>query len=385
MDLDKEKQMEELCEEIDIILSVKDYISDVEINNFLQTFNLISENELREKLTALTGNENYINNKKSVNNYEGEDEGSKNKLYVCNDNDVSNEEKILDEEKQEIEEITYVDKSLNNTMDESHEEETVEQALLKPKDRQEIDNNVIDKFNKEEIKEILDVDDEETEEIVEVVDIDNIEDLTVIRGECKYGQLSVEWDWPKNVKKVLVAYRFDRFPEGPKDNSSFKSIISREKSAKSGFFTVDKAEAGDYYFSVFVLIECDGKQFFSKGQRRLITNRKPADIYYKFKINRTLFGKMKAAQIILSTDELNVELPQTVLVAKKGNIPMFKSEGEVIYTIDYQTLNNGRELLINIPIDYIGNNLYVKLFFLDDSNNKIYRIVCPTKENLYIK
>lgn len=372
---EKERELKELTEEIEIILSVKEDISPVEISNLLNKFSLLSEYDIRKKIEGLTGDHTYIQEFIKKVNEETSNVPTKpheNKSIIDLDNTGipklnENEEKLLDEEfKEGKSEIDYLDSDIKKESDK--EAESIEKEKIKPSN--EIDNH----------KESL----VETSRKI-IFDEENIPEVSFIKAEIKYGQLSFEWGWPEGIDNVLLCYRMDKYPVGTTDSSASQILISRKANLKTGVYTIQKVIEGNYYFAIYTFVEQEGRRLFSSGQKRLVVNKAPSEIFYEIKMKKSLFGKLKGAELALYTKGKEINLPQFVLIGRLANIPLQKSDGEEIFTTDYQTLSKNQGINIQLPIEKIEKNMYVKLFFLDDSNSKVYRIVSPAKEKLHMK
>ncbi|WP_368491023.1 hypothetical protein [Clostridium sp. BJN0013] len=334
MEEKKQRELEELSDEVDIILSYKDTISTEEINNFVNKFSLLSEYEIREKIKELTGDSLYIQ--------ESDDKAIEEKQYE-------------DIKKIEIMESTEEDlKPHNNASQDSEAKSMSENEPF---------------YNTPE----------------EVFDINNIPEVSFVKAEVKYGQLSLEWGWPRGINKVMLCYRMDRFPSGYKDSSAHQILIEKKDPSSAGDYIMDRVVEGNYYFSIYTLVECGGKMIFSQGQRRLVINKIPQEIFYEIKIRRNILGKLKSAELILSTDKKEINVPPLVLIGRVGNMPLQKSQGETLVTTDYQTFTKNERLSFPISTDSIGRNMYAKLFFVEDINSKMYRIISPAKNKLYFK
>lgn len=334
MEEKKQRELEELSDEVDIILSYKDTISTEEINNFVNKFSLLSEYEIREKIKELTGDSLYIQE---------------------SDGKAIEEKQYEDIKKIEVMESTEEDlKPHNNASQDSEAKSMSENELF---------------YNTPE----------------EVFDINNIPEVSFVRAEVKYGQLSLEWGWPRGINKVMLCYRMDKFSLSSKDSSAHHILIEREAGSSEGDYTMDRVVEGNYYFSIYTLVEHGKKMIFSQGQRRLVVNKIPEEIFYEIKIKRNILGKLKTAELVLSTDKKEINVPPLVLIGRAGNMPLQKSQGENLITTDYETLIKDESLSFTIPTDSIGRNMYVKLFFIEDVNSKMYRIISPAKDKLYFK
>lgn len=349
MDEKKQCQLEELVDELEIILSVKNVISKEEINNFIQKFNYLSEHDIRLKISEITKDNSYINN-------------------------IEDTQQFILPNNLEYEHAQYMD---------------TEQA----------DNINSNSYEENENKQVNDIDIEQEEEKEDLInpiiqleqkktysfDENNIPEVPFIRGEIKYGQLSLEWGWPEEVDEVLICYRMDMFPKGPRDLAAVQCEIKKHQDEKMGSYIISKVSGGDFYFCVYTKVNFGSKACYSQGQKRLVVNREPSEIFYEIKMKRSIFGKLKSSEIVLWTKEKEVNLPQLMVVGKIGNMPLQKSDGETILNIDCEVINKDKLVTIGLPNDNIRGNMYVKLFFFDDANSKLFRIVSPAKERLYFK
>ncbi|MBC2580435.1 hypothetical protein [Clostridium sp. DJ247] len=389
---EKQRELEELTDEVDIILSVKDNISQEEIHNFVNKFSLLSEYDIREKIEEITGDhvytQEFINkvNEDTSNITIGIKDSFKNEHINSETRDDPKsdnyEDHLITEESKEEKD----NKNNNYDQDIQKESDKIREAA-------KIEHSQVHNSNfTEKVLEQAELEHESNESLeqiqnIEVItfDKDNIPEVSFVKAELKYGQLSLEWGWPAGINKILLCYRMDRFPVGSTDSCASQILIKRENGLEIGDYTVNKVIEGNYYFCIYTLVEYQGKILFSEGQRRLVVNKVPEEIFYEVKRKRNLLGKLKVLELTLSTSSKEINLPQLVLIGRIGNMPLQKSDGESLFSTDYQTLTKDKTISFNLPIENIGKNTYVKLFFLDDSNSKVYRIISPAKESLYFK
>lgn len=345
----KEKAISELEDEIDVVLSIKDEVTQDEIDNFKEAFPMLTEEEIRKQISKLTQNEKYIEE------YSGEVDDVKE--YKIGESNIITKQEELD-----LEDTIRIDSNKIKT------------AISKP-------NHDI------KIKEVIEENevefDEKEEEYLEPGRLP--ENIKVIRGEVKYNQLSIDWDWPYGVKEVLVLYRNDKFPAKPNDSSAVKITVEKNYGETVGQFTIHKVKEENYYFCVFPVIKAGDEVSYLEGKKRLIVSKEPSEVFYNLKVKKRLLGGIKAVSIIFRTSAEEVNLVPTVLVAKKGNLPVFKSDGEEIYKFDYIKLGKDEFVEVEMPIDIIKKNTYVKLFLEDEGNSSLFRILPPGKKELYLK
>ncbi|NMM63670.1 hypothetical protein HBE96_13505 [Clostridium sp. P21] len=385
----KEQELQELSEEIEIILSIKDDISKEEICNFKSKFSLLSEYDIRKKISEITKNNIYLEEFEEVDIDEKIEDDNEIK-DIHNDTDVINKQENsitnlvvtneINENENGNESFKENESNENGNENESFKESEISKENENPKETVE-QEETIDENSKQNIKIVY----EDNKKSVEIVNEEDIPEVSFVKADIKYGQLSLEWGWNEKIDKVLICYRMDKFPTSPKDSAAFQVVVTKEDCREKGNYIINKVNEGNYYFSIYVMMECNGKTLFSKAQRRLVTNKEPVEIFYEIKIKKSLFGKVKSAEVILSTNEKEINLPQLVLIGKFGNIPIQKSDGEAVLNIDYDSITGEDLLSFDIPIENLSKNMYVKLFFVDDSNSKLYRIISPSKENLHFK
>ncbi|WP_027623022.1 hypothetical protein [Clostridium lundense] len=350
MDEKKQCQLEELADELEIILSVKNVISKEEINNFIQKFNYLSEHDIRLKISEVTKDNSYISNIEDT------------QQFILPSN------------------LEY---EYNQHMDTTQDENNSNVDEINSNDYEKIESKQVNDIECEEdlINPVIQLEKKKTYSF----DENNIPEVSFIRGEIKYGQLSLEWGWPEEVDEVFICYKMDMFPKGPRDLAAVQYEIKRHGDEKVGSYIINKVSGGDFYFYVYTKVNFENKTCYSKGQKRLVVNREPSEIFYEIKIKRSIFGKLKSSEIMLWTKEKEMNLPQLIVVGKVGNMPLQKSDGGTILNIDCEVISKDNSMVIELPNDNIRGNMYVKLFFFDDANSKLFRIVSPAKERLYFK
>lgn len=444
----KEKAISELKSEIDVVLSIKDDITQDEIDNFKEEFPMLTEGEIRDEISKLSQDENYvkeyskkIDDIKEVKTEDALQELDDIKIYKIGDKFKEidklkeNEEEIDDvkifnignsiEESDEVKEYILGKKSENENIDLGNtirfDGEKVKEAVLKyrneeisseSKNSEDIEINdailisaikdVEESFGIDKLKIEDKIDVDEVKVMDEMVSPEQIEEeeekyeepeepgrlpenIKVIRGEVRYNQLSIDWDWPYGVHKVLILYRNDKFPLKVNDSGAVKLTVEKKYGESVGQFTIRKVKEENYYFSVFPIIEKDGEVTYLEGKKRLVVSKAPSEVFYNIKVRRRLFGEIKSVSVIFSTSAAEANIPPTVLVAKRGNIPVFKSDGEEIYKIDYIKIDRDETAEVEIPLDVIKRDMYVKLFLEDEGNSSLFRIIPPHKKKLYFK
>ncbi|MGH4138180.1 hypothetical protein [Clostridium sp.] len=339
----KHTEINDLVEEIEIILSIKDEISDEEINNFVDSFTSLTESEVREKIAEITDDDEYLIDEVKI-----EEQLDEKQINIQN-------------KASEETEITEIETIIEHSQ--IKKEQQVEQISM---------------YKIEESK-------EKSKPTVEALNA-LLTDIVAIAGEVKHNQLFLQWQWPEKANRVKVVYRGDSFSKSAEDSSAIASVIKREKDEVAGIFVIDKIVEGNYYFTIYVMTEINGQSFYSTGKRRLMVNRMPIEIYYDLKIKRSLLGKLKSAEIIFSMDgDDEIKLPAITAIGKRGNMPIQKSDGDDMCTFNGVVITKNKLSVFDFPIEAIQNNMYIKLFVMNDKESARYRIISPAREKLYFK
>ncbi|MFL0252485.1 hypothetical protein ACJDT4_18905 [Clostridium neuense] len=343
----KEKVIEELKDEIDVVLSIKDEITEDEINNFKEEFPMLTETEIRKEISKLTQNEKYI-------------EQNSEEIDDVKEYKIGKKRNSEDQENADLDDTIRIDSI------------KIKDAISNIKSEENLNEDIKPK----EIK----------EPEVEYIEPGRLpENIKVIRGEVKYNQLSIDWDWPYGVNRMLVLYRNDKFPTKADDSSAVKIIVDKSYGEAVGQFIIHKVKEENYYFCVFPVLEVNGEVTYLEGKKRLVVSKAPSEVFYRLKVKKSLFGSVKAVSVLFSTSAEEINMPPTVLVSKKASIPVLKSDGEEIYKFDYIKLSKDETAEVEVPVDLIRKNTYIKLFFDDERNGSMFRIIPPEKRELYFK
>lgn len=357
----REKAINELNDEIEVVLSVKDEVTEEEISNFKEEFPMLKEEDIRKAISKITGDAKYIDDfseeKEEVKLHEAE-EKEEIKVYSLKN----------DEEKEEY--------NLGDTI--SFDRSKLKEALKSLESASELG-----------IKETENNSAEEKPKVVEAAKHYEYkgkpENIKVIRGEVKYSQLSIDWDWPYGVEKVLILYRNDKFPTKISDSGAVRLIVERNYGELVGQYSIHKVKEENYYFCVFPMLEENGDIIYLDGRKRLVVCKEPAEVFYNIKVKKSLFGAVKAVKIIFSSTAKEINIPPTVLISKRGSIPVFKADGEELCNFDFIKLSKDETAEIELPLEAVKKNMYVKLFLEDEGNSSMFRIIPPEKKQLYFK
>lgn len=214
----------------------------------------------------------------------------------------------------------------------------------------------------------------------------SIDDVSHLKGYINSGRLYLEWEWPAGAQQVVILYNNTGFSKSPDDNIAVKKVFSRNQYLRNSAFIIHSIEAKDYYFTVFVAAsrgEKEEKPLYSTGREYLIANSGHMELYYDIRLEKNFIGKTRAAELRLFTRDNSFKMPEAVLVKKRQNLPLRKTDG--IPILDIQPMEIfATPAVIKIPSKEIGKGAYVKLFFADDTQSQRFRIMSPAKAKLQI-
>ncbi|MEK7989371.1 MAG: zinc ribbon domain-containing protein [Thiotrichaceae bacterium] len=218
-----------------------------------------------------------------------------------------------------------------------------------------------------------------------VTSIDGVQNL---QGSIRYQQLYLEWNWPSGAKKAVVAYRHDTYPKSATDDNATIYIIGlQEYKAKGEAFVIKQAQTQQYYFSVFIIADNTKNTLYSEAQHCLINNAGSQEIYYEIRLHKRWFGlgKVYKAVLLLTALDKSVDIPSLILVKKANNLPLRRTDGQIIYTIKKNTVAIfNHKLSIDLSADIITKKYYAKLFFEHDEDAEKYRLIPSAHEKLRI-
>ena len=212
----------------------------------------------------------------------------------------------------------------------------------------------------------------------EPISVTSIDEVSQIRHEIEGGKIYLEWEWPSNCEKTLVSYRNDRYPKDIDDPIATKRYFTKVEYDKKSGFVIQKPEEKDYFFKIFVVADKSEKRYYSSGINYFLPGSEAINIFYEIKIIKSLFGKIKKAQLIISCQK-PVQLSDLYMIKKRGNIPLNVNDGTNILQIN---TNVDNEAIIDIDNNELQMNTYARLFFKDTEQMKRYRMVSPSKNKL---
>jgi len=215
--------------------------------------------------------------------------------------------------------------------------------------------------------------------------VTSLNEVSHLRGQINYNKLYLEWNWPTGTRQVLVAYSHNNYPSDPNESLATLQQVTKQAYDNASAFVISKPQNRDYYFSVFVAAGEGDQVIYSSGEHCFVANSGYQDIFYQIKLKKGLFvGKVKSIQLILSSRNGNISMPEAVLVKKVGNPPLRRAEGSVIYTIAANTVVGKKPLVVTIPLQESHKNSYAKLFLTDKKDEQRCRLVQSSQNKLLL-
>jgi predicted RNA-binding Zn-ribbon protein involved in translation (DUF1610 family) len=207
-------------------------------------------------------------------------------------------------------------------------------------------------------------------------------DRTEVEDRLHY--LLVRWQWPPAARLALVAWRHDRWPEGPDDPLAQKASTSLAEYERQDGFRIAHPAAQPHYVMVFAASRVDGANVFSvglgPGTRAEARTRPPVRIAYSVK--RGLFKRRRVAVTLVAREEV-AALPELVLAARRGDVEPLSLEGcRVLATKAGLRLAPSHALTFEVDLDGLDGPHRLRLFFRESAAYQAFRLEDPAPAQL---
>lgn len=187
-------------------------------------------------------------------------------------------------------------------------------------------------------------------------------------------QLYLNWEWPEGIKKVLVAIRTDKYPEGPSDSAAAKKILTIEEYKLDGACVLQQQLQRNLYITVYSMLEENGTPFFSGGVRHQTLK---TVITYRIDIRKASLFRSVQAKLVVEVLSGFGKMPSFTLMKNQARPPLNRSDGHVIKIISARL---GREQEIELDPSVLSSNSYARLFLEKESDQELFSIVDPWDE-----
>jgi len=195
-----------------------------------------------------------------------------------------------------------------------------------------------------------------------------LEDVRDLRVQNLGYALALTWEWPRNCRHAIVAYRHDHYPAAD-DPQAARVELTRAEYDREGRFLIPGPAQTDYFIVVHAAVVQDGQRLISPGTeptcRARISLGSRITLTYTIRRRRRVLGRGGLALTLRA--EGAGELPELVLVRKPVSPPTGRADGEPILRLPARRLDEPMTT-ITVPLDPAAEQpgSYAGLFLADD-------------------
>ncbi len=190
------------------------------------------------------------------------------------------------------------------------------------------------------------------------------------------SELYINFTWPEGIDKILFLYRTDTYPQGVNDPLAKRIDFSKKQYERNDGISILCNEEQNFYIAIYTVYE-DESIIFSHPSQRLISKKNQVNIYYDIKYKKSKFSSNATLQLTLRAGSPCV-FPEFCIVGKQKSVALNRSDGDIIYTNEKKTTLDGN-CSFEFNIEKLPNDTRFRLFLLDDSQYKIFRITSESK------
>ncbi|MFC1530963.1 hypothetical protein ACFL5T_01780 [Gemmatimonadota bacterium] len=199
-----------------------------------------------------------------------------------------------------------------------------------------------------------------------------------VRDEKVGEAIRLRWKWPPGIELASVAWRSDRFPESPKDAGVRVKTLSQGAYHSRGGAIIEAESDSQYYFTVFGALEIAGMLHHASGvedsARLSVSMGTLTEISYSLRPTRNWRRKVTGFELLLTADK-DVNLADTVLVAKSHFVPLDPDDGNEILSLTGVGLLAGRCHRVGLDRASLSETDRVRMFFVDQDAYKRARLI----------
>ncbi len=197
------------------------------------------------------------------------------------------------------------------------------------------------------------------------------------------GDIYLSWGWPPTSNEVLIACSREAPPQSADSQGIFHKIrCSKNMYDVDHFHILRHMGEAPLHISVFAMYKWDGEYFFSPPQSILTVGSGGRQmIRYELKRKGGMFGFGKTSLSLSITAQEGTEIPELILIKKKGCPPLSPTDGKLVLTL------NNRTSSVEYPLDVDpeDRNCYLRLFIKDPSLSIYYSLIHPESNKLKIR
>lgn len=200
-------------------------------------------------------------------------------------------------------------------------------------------------------------------------------------GQLRYHHLGtvlrLAWDWPAQCQEVEIAYHPSYWPPYG-DPTAITSRLSRAEYERPGYYEMRDLLQRDYYIVVYALEMFGDEKVRAAGERILVRLMSKTVLTYVIKPPSR---QRKGHVLHIALNQVR-ELPELVLVHKRGGLPLRKTDGDIFCRIAGMMVE-GQELAIDLPSsDSVPIHSFGKLFFADDRQYQNFVVHHPSIDQM---
>jgi hypothetical protein len=157
--------------------------------------------------------------------------------------------------------------------------------------------------------------------------IDDVEGLT---ARVSDGVLRAAWQWPSAIDMAVLVWRTDAYPSGPEDPSATRVEWPRQRYQIEGGFRQPAPEAERLFLAVYAAVSRADRWEYGAGPARIeVAVNSQRTVRYTLGKGGWLSGHSGEMRLTLTPDA-PTKLPDMVLVAKMGGIPLNPTDGTAL-------------------------------------------------------
>nr|WP_072537015.1 zinc ribbon domain-containing protein [Anaerococcus mediterraneensis] len=208
------------------------------------------------------------------------------------------------------------------------------------------------------------------------------EDVKIKDVRIVNDRVTIFIDPVKNASGYLLLYNFDHPVFDIEDRSCQRTTISLGQFERDKAIFIENPQDRKYYIGLFAQFKEDSQIDYSAVSDYEFDNQAKVNISYEIKLEKSLFGKVKAAKIIFKADQKDFSLPAIEIRSQIGVAPIFKESAELLDTVEPREISGTYEH--RIPATMFGKNTYIKPFLKNDRDNSKYQLQIDLGSSLKI-
>jgi hypothetical protein len=190
----------------------------------------------------------------------------------------------------------------------------------------------------------------------------------------------VTWDWPENLRAVVVVWRPDRQPEGPEDAVAERRVFRRSEYKDHGGFAIEGG-GGSTFVAVYPASRVGSDYQFgtasSRESRAAVTRARKTDVRYTVKRSGIRRKRIEVGVF----EPGDSAIPELVVVARPGDLlPRQAADGEIV-----ARLGGGGPLSSTLDLDSRSRPVAIRAFLSGPAASASHRVLDPGVEELVIR